>query len=291
MTKPVNGITHMDHPVYAVASLDEARITWEKLGFTVPPRGSHIEWGTGNLCIMFQDDYLEMRGIIDPDRFLMHLEEHLALFGEGLMGTAFATDDVHSSYHELIEKGVDVAKPRHLTRNFELPEGWTKPSFELCVPAADAIEGLMHIVVIQHLTPELTRQPDFLVHANSATGVASLSGVIFDVQSVATKMRRLFGDSAIQQDQSSVEITLPSRQRISLLLEDTFAAKFGARPATTGKPTLGAIDVRVADLAATAETLQTNGVPYQPIADDKLRIGETYASGSILEFSEQPADQ
>ena len=41
-------IVGIDHPIIAVRSMDDARIAFGKLGFTVPPRGSHIEWGTGN---------------------------------------------------------------------------------------------------------------------------------------------------------------------------------------------------------------------------------------------------
>ncbi len=81
MPETHNGIESLDHPVIAVNDLSAARDVYEKLGFAVPPRGSHIEWGTGNLCVMFADDYLEMRGIIDPGRLLMHLDEHLEKFG------------------------------------------------------------------------------------------------------------------------------------------------------------------------------------------------------------------
>ena len=62
-----NAITGVDHPVIAVGDMEGARAVYERLGFTIPPRGSHIEWGTGNWCIMFADDYLELRGIVDAN--------------------------------------------------------------------------------------------------------------------------------------------------------------------------------------------------------------------------------
>ena len=64
-----NGIESLDHPVIAARDLDAARDTYERLGFTIPPLGSHVEWGPGNLCIMFPDDYLEIRGFVDLSRF------------------------------------------------------------------------------------------------------------------------------------------------------------------------------------------------------------------------------
>ncbi len=123
-----NGIESIDHPVIASDNLDEARVTFERLGFTIPPRGSHVEWGTGNLCIMFPDDYLEIRGIIDASRFTMHLDEHLDAFGEGLMGVAFSTADVQRSHGEMLKHGIDAGDIRTLTRNFEHADGWTQPS-------------------------------------------------------------------------------------------------------------------------------------------------------------------
>ena len=118
-----NNVEAPDHPVIAAGDLDAARVVYERLGFTVPPRGSHIEWGTGNLCIMFPDDYLEILGILDASRFTTNLDTHLDRFGEGLMGVAFRTDDVQTSYREMLNHGMRVSEPRKLTRNFEHPEG------------------------------------------------------------------------------------------------------------------------------------------------------------------------
>ena len=126
--QPHNGIGLIDHPVIAARDLDAARVQFERLGFTVPPRGSHVEWGTGNLCIMFPDDYLEIRGIIDASRFTMHLDEHLEKHGEGLMGVAFGTSDVKTSYAQANDAGINTGELRSLRRNFEHPEGWTQPA-------------------------------------------------------------------------------------------------------------------------------------------------------------------
>ena len=287
MNWPVNGITLIDHPVYAVADLDASRRTWGSLGFTVPPRGSHIEWGTGNLCIMFPDDYLEMRGIADPTKFLMHLEEHLEEHGEGLMGVAFATEDVHRSYQDMLANGVDTAEPRKLTRNFEHPEGWTKPSFELCVPAASDIEGLMHVVVIQHLTPELLRRDDFLRHDNGAVGINSMTGVIFNAESAATKHARLFGAAAVNHDGGNVRITTPSGQFIDLMPPDEFSAEYGFMPAHDDLPSLGALEIRVSNLDTTRDVLERNGIPNTTLTDGRIRVEPEHAQGSVLDFSDR----
>ena len=129
-----NGITGIDHPVIAVRDMEEARQTFMRLGFTVPPRGSHVEWGTGNWCIMFTEDYLELRGIIDTDRPLQGLDSFIDNRGEGLMGVAFGTRNAKQARALLLGSGIGVRKFTSLTRNFEHPGGWTQPQFNLCFP-------------------------------------------------------------------------------------------------------------------------------------------------------------
>ena len=286
-----NGIESLDHPVLAARDLDAARVTWERLGFTIPPRGSHIEWGTGNLCIMFPDDYLEIRGIVDASRFTMNLDKHLDQFGEGLMGVAFRTDDVQTSYREMADHGMRVAEPRRLTRNFEHPEGWTQPSFELCVPEPDDIEGLMHVVVLQHLTPELIRRPDFLSHQNGCVGVNAMAGIIDETERVAAKLALLLGGDSVQTDADGVHLVIPSGQQIELLLPHAYRARFGDVNHTPDSetPRLCAMTLRVEDSGRTQDALAANDLPFDITDDGAIRVAPDYTCGLILVFTEKSA--
>jgi hypothetical protein len=270
-TTPHNGIETIDHPVIASRDLDVTRTQFERLGFTVPPRGSHIEWGTGNLCIMFPEDYIEVRGIIDPERFTMHLDTHLEEHGEGLMGVAFGTADVKASYADAQGHGINTGELRQLRRNFEHPEGWTQPSFELFSPDPDDIEGLMHVVVIQHLTPELIRRPDFLEHANGCIGISEMSGSVLDVPRCAAKMRRLLGVDAVMESDDRVVLTVPSGQSIHLDKSDS--------------PGLSAITLHVHDIDSAATLLNANGVSF--VRDDQglITVAPEFACGTTLKFS------
>ncbi len=287
----INGIEFLDHPVIAARDLDAARVTWERLGFTIPPRGSHIEWGTGNLCIMFPDDYLEIRGIVDASRFTMNLDKHLDRFGEGLMGVAFRTDDVQTSYREMVDHGMRVAEPRRLTRNFEHPEGWTQPSFDLCVPEPDDIEGLMHVVVLQHLTPELIRRPDFLAHPNACVGVNAMAGIIDDTERVAAKLALLLGDDSVQTNADGVHLVVLGGQQIELLLPQAYRARFGDVNDTpdSAMPRLGAMTLRVEDLGRTQDVLAGNDVAFGSPNEGTIRVGPDYTCGIVLDFSGKAA--
>jgi hypothetical protein len=284
-----NGIESLDHPVIAARDLDAAQIMYERLGFTIPPRGSHIEWGTGNLCIMFPDDYIEIRGIIDASRFTMNLDKHLDQYGEGLMGVAFRTDNVRSSYEDMIRHGMRVTEPRRLTRNFEHPEGWTQPSFELCVPEPDDIKGLMHVVVLQHLTPELIRRPDFLSHQNACIGVNAMAGIIDDAERVAAKLALLLGEDSVQTNADGVHLVVPSGQQIELLLPHVYRARFGDvnEAPDSETPRLGAMILRVEDSGRTQEVLAGNDLPFDITDDGAIRVAPDYTCGLILDFTEE----
>ena len=265
------GIENIDHPVIASSDLDATRAQFERLGFTVPPRGSHIEWGTGNLCIMFPEDYLEVRGIIDAERFTMHLDEHLEKHGEGLMGVAFGTSDVDASYAQALEAGINAGELRSLRRNFEHPEGWTQPSFRLFAPDANDIEGLMHVVIIEHLTPELIRRPDFLEHPNGCLGINEMRGTIDNVDRVAGKMRRLLGHDAVTESPDGIVLTVPSGQRIRLDKAETAG--------------LLSMTLRVADLDRTERLFIDNDVAF--VRDgDEISISPNDACGTALRFTE-----
>ena len=291
-THQFNGIESLDHPVLAARDLDVARVTYERLGFTVPPRGSHVEWGTGNLCIMFPDDYIEIRGIVDASRFTMNLDKHLDRFGEGLMGVAFRSDDVQASYGEMTKHGMSVSEPRRLTRNFEHPEGWTQPSFRLCVPEPEDIEGLMHVVVLQHLTPELIRRPEFLIHANGCKGVNDISGIIYDAERVASKLSQLIGDDGVHHDADGVRLDLPTSQRIELLFTHAFRAKFGdiGNLPKTKSSCLGAMTLRVQSTGHIQDILTGNGLTFDVTENGAVRVGPDNTCGVILDFTEDFPD-
>ncbi len=172
-----HGITGIDHPVIAVRDLAAARRAYERLGFTVTARGSHPEWGTGNHCIMFARNYLELRGVLRPTEHTRGLERFLER-REGLMGLAFGSADTAASHASLAAAGLRPKPVHRLARDFELPEGTTRPAFCLSFLGEDEAPGLMSVVLCQHLTPELLRRPEWIDHANSALGIRSLTAAV-----------------------------------------------------------------------------------------------------------------
>jgi len=179
-------VTGFDHAIVGVGDLEAARLAWQRLGFTTCPRGKHIGWGTANYCIMFDEDYVELLGIVDSTQFTNNLDRFLEGSGEGLLGMAFASPDIEALAEKL------GGTPQDLKRLLELPEGTVEPRFKLLHPPAGTLPGLSGFFC-QHLTPELMRRSQWLVHANGAKSIVSISVRVEDVAAATVAYQRVFG--------------------------------------------------------------------------------------------------
>ncbi len=236
---------------------------------------------------MFPDDYLELRGIIDPNRPLQGLDEFVEKRGEGLMGVAFGTRNAEESRRLLAQNGVGVRKLMSLARNFEHQDGWTQPRFALCFPVEADVVGLMHVVLCEHLTPELLRSDEALSHDNTAVAVLGITGAVDDLDAAEEHQRRLLGDAAIVRCADGIRITLPSGQWIRLLRTERFRQEFGsAAPVNLPtRPYLGAIALKVTDLTRTEAVLKNSAVDYALVEPgQRLRVAASQACGSVLDF-------
>lgn len=273
-----NGITGLDHPVIAVQDLAGAVVTFRRLGFTVSPLGSHLQWGTGNLCIMFPGGYIELRGILDTSRPLHGLDEFLESGGEGLMGVAFSTASAQESRAALERAGLSVEQYVHLVRNFHTPARTVQIEFELCFPERTHVPGLGHVVLCEHLTPALMRLPGDADHDNGAIGICSISGALPPSRNGTRALRTFFGAGHVREDDRELAIHLPDKG--SIRLTDASAPQPGCREGLFG------ISIAVASLAQTRELLASRDVPFtERGAGSRLVVPPRLASGVEVEFS------
>ncbi|MCP5366487.1 MAG: VOC family protein [Hyphomicrobiales bacterium] len=262
MTAP-SPVTGFDHALVGVADLEAARRDWARLGFTLCPRGRHIGWGTANYCLMFADDYIELLGVVDPTQFTNNLDQRLAERGEGLMGMALAGADPAATHAALAHAG--AREPQALKRLLELPGGDVVPEFSLVHLPPAATPGLPAFVC-HHLTPHLMRRPEWLRHANGATGLASVTVRVPDPAAAAAAYAATFGAAAV--DGTRVRL---GRHTIDLISGDLGAGDGG--PA--------ALAVRVADLAEAAEWLAAERIDFTETAAG-LRLDPARATGVDL---------
>lgn len=264
----------VDHAIIGVRNLDVARQDWQRLGFTVTPRGRHREWGTGNFCVMFPEDYVELLGILDPTRYVHGLDGFLAR-REGLLGLAFALGDVEAAKAAFREAGLGANGPTTLSRLLELPEGSVEPSFRL-LQARDTRPLGISAFACEHLTPDLVRQPSWLDHPNTARGIRAFTIAVADPEALIPVYESLFGLDALYFDGGGLTVRVGE---VSL--------HFGAaEPAPRGE-SAGELDgmlglaIEVGDIAIAGRLLFEAGVRFRHTGDG-LDIAPQDASGVAL---------
>jgi hypothetical protein len=268
-----NGIAGIDHIIIGVRDLEAARLGWRRLGFTPTPRGRHIGQGTANYCIMFGRDYLELLGFVEPDEHAHRLETFLAQ-REGPMSVAFAPErDAEATAATRTARGLHPSAPRALGRALELPEGAVTPRFSLLnlppeeTPALDCF-------ICGHLTPELVRRDEWLVHPNGVTGIKAVHLVADDPAALAPAYRRLFGDGQVTTTGAGIEV---DTGRNTLIF---------ARPALSGTdiapPAITALELLVVNRAVTAAYLKGGGIAFMELPDGRLAVAPDEATGTSL---------
>ena len=271
----------IDHSLVGVHDLDAARLTWQRLGFTVTPRGRHVGWGTANYCLMLESGYVELLGIVDPAQFTNDLDKFL-LEREGLLGLAFAAPDAAATARALTTVGFHPDGPKDLKRLLELPEGDALPAFRLVfLPQAELPE--LRAFFCQHLTPELVRRPEWLVHPNGARRLAALTVASDRPAALAAAYGRLFGGEALRQERDALAVSVgPSELRF--MTPAALAARYGvvALPAHR-VPWMAVQTIAVADLANADVVLRQNGIDFKH-EGRRLLIRPEAATGCLLEL-------
>jgi len=283
MIGPVAGI---DHAIVGTDNLEAARALWQRLGFTLSPRGRHKGWGTGNYCAMFGNDYVELLGTVDPAGFDNGLGAMLATRGPGLLGFALACDDADEAAAWLAARGRPHAR-RDLGRLLELPGGDVEPRFALAMPDSDWPGGIRPFLTA-HLTRDLVWRPEWTAHANSAFGIASLTCVVDDPLALAEPYERVFGLGS------------------TVATDDTLAVRFGTGPGIVlfAKPAdmtflhpavgpdepvrhgLAGMTLKVASGARCRDALKAAGIDHDRDLSGALHLPPAAAGGLALGFVE-----
>ena len=247
-------ITGVDHSIIGVADLEAARAAYQAMGFTMTPRGRHIGWSTANYCIMFERDYIELLGIVEPDGYSAGLDAILAEKGEGLLKLALRSKDAART-HEFFKNRSLITEPvKELARKLEAPEGTVLPEFRLVHPKPAATPGLASFVC-QHLTPKMVWRPQWYQHRNTATRVRSYAILADDPSALAEGWVRIFGVGAVSRDGAWLSVETGAA-RLDFLPWDELPAAFS--DVEFARPQAGRIlgmTISVTDLVETAVCL------------------------------------
>ena len=279
MPVPITGI---DHAIVGVRKLEAARRQWAKLGFTITPRGRHKGWGTANYCIMFETDYVELLGIVDPAAFTNKLDRFLKI-REGLMGLAFSTETAEEVSAALDAASIAYKGPADLSRLLELPEGEVEPAFKL-VYLNGATPGVSSFVC-QHLTRDLVWRPEWTRHANGVTGIDSMTVVVRSTGAPRAGLKTFLGEDAITEMGEQEFSAMVGRTELRFLTEDAARAVLPElRRRKWRPPFIAGLALSVTDPAETVRALEAGGIGYTRKDDQTIAVRGSQANGVSLEF-------
>jgi len=281
--EPIAGI---DHVIIGVRDLETARSNWSRLGFTLSPRGRHIDQPTGNYCIMFPTDYIELLGIVDADGSSHRLDNFLSR-REGLMGAALApVGSAEEARAVLVERGLHPSMPRALERRIELPEGTALLRFSLVSLSAEETPGLDSFLCA-HLTPELMRRDEWLDHPNGATGIEGVHILVETTAPLLPAYDRLFGIVQVTTTDAVAAIHI-GRHRLVFSTPDDFQTMHPgfALDRDFRLPGIVALEIGVEQRERTAGFLHGRQIAFSEMPDGGLAVAPHEANGAILFFRE-----
>ena len=277
-------IVGLDHTVLAASDLEVARETYRRLGFTLTPRGRHIGWATGNYCIMFPRNYLELLGIAEPGGFTAGLEETLKSKGEGVHKLVLGIEDAAKARASLAKAGLHPSDPQSLKRELELPEGTVLPAFSLVhLPPEATPQTSMFLV--QHLTPELLRRSEWVVHPNGAEHISAVIVVVDDPPALEPAYERLFGPGSAVRTDRMVAVRTGSDVILFVTPDDlgTLFPDINHPPRPT--PYVAGMRFRVHNPDAAAAYFKAADVTHERSLDGTVLVPAEAAHGCFLEFS------
>ena len=281
--RPISGI---DHALVGVANLDGARDTYARLGFTTTPRGRHIGWGTGNYTIMFEHDYVELLGVIDPTQYIHGLDRFLET-GEGLLNVALATDDSEAAYRWLQQLGVELAPPESLQRLLETGDGDATLRFKNLHLPPEVTPGLKTFAC-QHLTRDMVWRPEWLSHPNGARGISAVTVVMESLDGVKDAYVRLFGAGAVSGEERRGNVVVDTgNDELWFVTPKTFPDRHYDKTLDPKLPLprLAALTLTVGDPQVAALYLSGQGVAFERETDGTVIVTAEEACGVLLEFA------
>jgi hypothetical protein len=252
--------------------LDEGQACYERLGFTLTPRGFHT-LGSMNHLVMLGTHYLELIAAGANQRTDI-LEQP-----RGLNGLVFGTESCAAVYEALLAAGVGMRPVQQFSRPVALAGG-----------AQDAVFRTTHfdpsptgrLYFCEHLTRHLVWRDEWRRHANGVIGISRFVIAARDSRPMAALFAQAFGASSVQKLAAGHRLRA-ELVNIDIMTPDAVEAEYGTESADSRDTYMAALCFRVDDLANTRGAL--SGVSHER-RGQSLVVGPNDAMGTILAFHE-----
>jgi len=291
----------LHHTGLVNSNLEISAACYEKLGFSLTPLsmprivlepgGVPETIGAGNQHAIFAGNYLELLGIIDPERWTSISKEQLGPYDldiplaryEGLHVMHFGTSHIEKVKERLDNKGAICSPIKQFQRNVQTETGERMMKARtISFPAEHNPEGLLQVA--QHDTPELVFQERYMHHRNSAIAFTEILIVTETPAIYAAKYELYTGHQARETanshwvvDLGFSSITIVDPERLDNIIP---------RYKIPALPFMAAFTVTVASLQLVCDVLTESKVPFTKMAGTVIVYPED-AGGCAVVFEEQ----
>lgn len=278
MKRAVKGL---DHVVVMVDGIDAAEAAYKRLGFQVQPRGFHTKLGTANQLMIFDTDYFEILGIVEPTSFNAERREWLK-GGGGLANVALATDGADIAYEAFKAAGLDPDLPLPFDRAVEVAGKTERAAFRtIRIPKTNM--PVVGFFVCEHLTPQFVYRAEWARHPNSAHAIAGVTVIAEQPAKWTAELEKYFGRGAVRAEGNGLVVDTGTQPVRYLPRADYLARYPGIVPVRAGDhPAL--LSVRVHGLATCEDLLKKNAVKYVKPDAGRLLVPPSEAADLTLEF-------
>ena len=257
-------LDHVGHfvrdPQAATAALVRAGFAPTPQSVQVAPDGSPT--GTGNVCAMLSRGYVEVLFKTADTALGREFEAALAR-RSGVQLAAFAVADAVAWHKRLGEAGFRTRPLARFHRPVGTETGTTTAAFTVArVEPGEMAEG--RVQMLTHHTEDAVWQKRWLVHPNTALGLASLTIAVADVDEAVARFARFTRRPAVR-TRSGQTVQL-DRGRIDLVTRDAFAAAL-PEIELSSLPLIGAYGVTVKSLDVVEALSHQNGMSSRRVDD------------------------
>jgi len=278
MTRAVRGL---DHVVVMVDGIDAAQKAYQKLGFQVQPRGFHTKLGTANHLMIFDKDYFEILGIVEPTPFNAERREWLK-DGGGLANVALATDGADLAFDAFKAGGLNPDAPLFFDRAVEILGKTERAQFRTVrIPKINM--PVVGFFVCEHLTPQFVYRAEWARHANGARGIGGVTVIAEQPARWIGELEKYFGAGSARRDGDGLVVDTGT-QPIRYLTRKAYLARYpGITPVRPGDhPAM--LTLGVDSLAACEALLRKNGVQVLKADAGRLLVPPSQAAHLAIEF-------
>lgn len=274
----------LDHVVVMVDGIDAAERQYERLGFQVQPRGFHTKLGTANHLMIFDRDYFEILGIVEPTEFNAERRKWLKA-GGGLANVALATDGADLAFDAFKAAGLNPDAPLFFDRAVEIDGRTEKAAFRTVrIPKTNM--PVVGFFVCEHITPQFVYRGEWAKHPNGARGIAGVTVIAEQPAKWTGELQKYFGAGSVTREGDGI-VANTGTQPIRYLTRQAYSVRYpGITPVRPGNhPAL--LSLRVDSLAACEALLATNGVKTLKPDPARLLVPPSEAAHLTIEFAER----